>query len=245
MLVRQGDARSHEADRSLACSLAAVAGALNAVGFYKVGLYSSHMTGAVSTLADRVALGDLAGALTFLCVLTCFVAGAMVSTLLANEGHRRGLAGIHALSILAEAALLALLAAADASLPEVHQGAVFVFGMSFLMGLQNAVVTRISNARIRTTHVTGMVTDIGIEFGNLLDIALRRRRQSEARANLDKLRLHLPTVASFLAGGVLGVFAYRALGPLMLLAVSAMLAGLALPGILAGRRPSASGAPPG
>jgi uncharacterized membrane protein YoaK (UPF0700 family) len=33
----------------------------------------------------------------------------------------------------------------------------------FLMGLQNAVVTRISNARVRTTHVSGTATDIGIE----------------------------------------------------------------------------------
>ena len=243
MLVRQGDARNHEADRSLACSLAGVAGALNAVGFYKVGLYSSHMTGTISTLADRLALGEFAAALGCAGVVACFVAGAMVSALLANEGHRRGLASIYALSILAEAVLLALLAAADAWLPEVQQGIAFVFGMSFLMGLQNAVVTRISNARIRTTHVTGMVTDIGIELGNLLDIALQRRRRSEARANIDKLGLHLPTVASFLAGGITGVFAYRALGPFMLLTISAALAGLALPGILAARRPSPGSGP--
>ncbi|MEJ1975184.1 MAG: DUF1275 family protein [Acetobacteraceae bacterium] len=50
-----------EADRRLACSLAAIAGALNAAGFYAVGFYSSHMTGNTSSIADNLALGDLAG----------------------------------------------------------------------------------------------------------------------------------------------------------------------------------------
>ncbi|WP_328702730.1 YoaK family protein [Belnapia mucosa] len=209
-----------------------------------MGLYSSHMTGAVSTMADRLALGDAVGALVCLGLVAAFIAGAALSTLLANEGLRRGLAGIHALSILAEAVLLAGLAAADAWAPGFGGGFGFVLGMSALMGLQNAVVTRISNARIRTTHVTGMVTDIGIELGNLLDIALRRRRQSETAANLEKLGLHVPTVLAFFLGGVLGVFAYRAIGSGMLLAVALGLAALALPGILATRRPAASAAPP-
>ncbi|SDB47531.1 YoaK family protein [Belnapia rosea] len=238
MLVRQGDARNLQADRNLACTLALVAGALNTVGFYKIGIYSSHMTGAVSTLADRLALGDWTGAMICLGLVASFVAGAAASTLLANEGQRRGLAGIHALSIMAEAVLLCGLAAADAWAPQLWGGLGFVLGMSALMGLQNAVVTRISNARIRTTHVTGMVTDIGIELGNLLDIALRRRRRAEAAVNLEKLGLHLPTVLAFLLGGLLGVFAYREIGAGMLLAVALGLAGLALPGILATRRPA-------
>jgi len=37
--------------------------------------------------------------------------------------------------------------------------------LCFIMGLQNAVITKISHAEIRTTHVTGLVTDVGIELG--------------------------------------------------------------------------------
>ena len=233
MLIRQGDARPLAADRSLACSLALAAGALNTVGFYKIGIYSSHMPGAVSTLADRVALGDFAGALVCLGLVGAFVAGAAASTLLANGGQRRELAGIHALSIMAEAVLLAGLAAADAWAPQLWGGLGFVLGMSALMGLQNAVVTRISNARIGTTHVTEMVTDIGTELGNLLDIALRRRRRAVTAVNLEKLGVHGTMVGAFLLGGVGGVFAYREIGAGMLLLVAV---GLAVPGILATRR---------
>jgi hypothetical protein len=62
------------------------------------------------------------------------------------------------------------------------------------MGLQNAVVTRISNTRARTTHVTGMITDTGIELGNLIDVA--REGFEDAYISKSKLRLHTQTVAS-------------------------------------------------
>ncbi|HET6306028.1 MAG TPA: YoaK family protein [Rhodopila sp.] len=233
MLLRRG-----AADRQVACSLAAIAGALNAIGFFKVGLYASHMTGNISTLADHLALGDLVPAVTYLGVIGAFIAGAAVSTLLANEGQRRGVPGVHSLSLLAEAVLLGLLAGADAWLPEVHQTALFIFGMSFLMGLQNAIVTRVSDARIRTTHVTGMVTDIGIEVGSLIDVARRRRGRAETRVNLERLALHGPMVAAFFSGSILGVLAYRLAGPLALAAAALGLAALALPGIVAARAAS-------
>ena len=101
------------------------------------------------------------------------------------------------------------------------------------MGLQNAVVTRISNARVRTTHVTGMVTDIGIELGHLLDRAWRRPGSGDAAAEYDggKLLLHGVTVLAFLGGGVSGVLANRLLGPLFLFGAALLLLVLALPGI--------------
>ena len=33
--------------------------------------------------------------------------------------------------------------------------------LCFIMGLQNAVITKLSRADIRTTHITGIITDIG------------------------------------------------------------------------------------
>jgi len=137
---------------------------LNAAGFYAVGVFSSNMTVNVSSLADHLALADLAATLPHLGLVAAFVLGAAASAVLLNAGRRRGMAHIYALSILAEAALLAGLACA----------VLLSYGLSFLMGMQNVVVTRISDARVRTTHVTGMVTDIGIELGNLLDLAWHR-----------------------------------------------------------------------
>ena len=174
MLVQSGEARDGGADRRLAWSLAGIAGALNAAGFYAVGVFSSNMTGNVSSLADHLALADLAAAAPYLGLVAAFVLGAAASAVLVNAGRRRGMARIYALSILAEAALLAGLASADLWLAGAGRAALLAYGLSFLMGMQNVVVTRISDARVRTTHVTGMVTDIGIELGNLLDLAWHR-----------------------------------------------------------------------
>ena len=137
---------------------------MNAAGFYAVGVFSSNMTVNVSSLADHLALADLVATLPHLGLVAAFVLGTAASAVLLNAGRRRGMAHIYALSILAEAALLAGLACA----------VLLSYGLSFLMGMQNVVVTRISDARVRTTHVTGMVTDIGIELGNLLNLAWHR-----------------------------------------------------------------------
>ena len=218
-----------------------IAGALNTAGFYAVGLYSANMTGNVSALADHVGIGDLAAAGIYAALVATFIAGAATSTLLINAGRRRGLAGIYAFSILAEAVLLAGLGCADLWLPGVGRGPALAFGLSFLMGLQNAVVTRISDARVRTTHVTGMVTDIGIELGNLVDLRKRAGYEREVALNRDKLTLHGQTVAAFLIGGVLGVLAYRAVGALLLFGAAAALLALAAPAIMLGRRGTAQG----
>jgi uncharacterized membrane protein YoaK (UPF0700 family) len=235
MLVHQGDTRSPRADRHLAWSLAAIAGGLNAAGFYAVGLYSSNMTGNVSALADHAALGDFGAGLVFLAIVMTFICGAMVSTILINAGRRRARAGIYAFSILTEAVLLALLAAVDLWFGA-GRGALLVFGLSFLMGLQNAVVTRLSNARVRTTHVTGMVTDIGIELGNLADNAWHRGKQHVSDFNREKLVLHGQTVLSFLGGGALGVLGYRAMGGWLLFIGAGLLLAIAMPALVATRK---------
>ena len=112
-----------------------------------------------------------------------------------------------------------------------------MLGLSFLMGLQNATVTHISGARVRTTHVSGMVTDIGIELSLLFDIACGRERQVDAAATRSTFRLHAQTVLCFLAGGVAGVVIYDAIGDLILFVAGVLLVGIALEGLLdVGRR---------
>src|SRR5260370_31420904 len=54
-----GKDRSTEANRQLGFSLAFVAGATNAGGFFAVKQYTAHMSGVVSAIADQTALGDL------------------------------------------------------------------------------------------------------------------------------------------------------------------------------------------
>lgn len=83
--------------------------------------------------------------------------------------------------------------------------------LGLTMGLQNAVITKISDAQIRTTHVTGMVTDIGIELGKLV-YPKRAGDPHPVWPRLDRLGLHVLLVSAFFAGGITGALAYQAIG---------------------------------
>jgi uncharacterized membrane protein YoaK (UPF0700 family) len=94
--------------------------------------------------------------------------------------------------------------------------------LCFIMGLQNAMITKPSNAEIRTTHLTGMVTDIGIELGKLCywNAAAPARTPSSTQArplprvlaDRCKLRLLVVLVTLFFAGGVAGALGFKHLG---------------------------------
>lgn len=236
MLIRQGDARTLGADTRLACALAAVAGALNAAAFQAVGFFAANMTGNVSSLSDKLALGQWAMVALFLLIVLAFVGGGVISTLLVNVGRRHEVSSIYALSVLLEGAGLVVLGCADLWLFPAERNAVLVLGLSFLMGLQNAVVTRISGARVRTTHVSGTATDIGIEVGMLIDIARGREPRDQAGIYWQRLALHAPTVLSFLVGGVAGVWIYAHIGGYLLFVAAFALCCLAAPAVLRSQR---------
>jgi uncharacterized membrane protein YoaK (UPF0700 family) len=83
--------------------------------------------------------------------------------------------------------------------------------LCYMMGLQNAVITKISRAEIRTTHVTGLVTDIGIELGKLFYVN-PRDTENPVLANRQKLRIHALLVACFLGGGIVGALGFQHVG---------------------------------
>lgn len=240
MLIRQGDNRDERIDRWLASMLASVAGGLNAAVFHAVGFFSANMTGNVSALSSLLAYGRWLQGLGYLSIVLTFVGGAMASILVIDAGLRRGVATIYARVVIAEALLLALLWFTEVALPRPASGVpLLILGLSFLMGLQNAIVTHISDARIRTTHVSGMATDIGIELAKLTYRCRRSGEAGETEKPADKLHLHLQTIGFFLAGGVVGVLLYRLIGIGTLLVASIPLLLVGVPPVWRARQPRA------
>jgi uncharacterized membrane protein YoaK (UPF0700 family) len=99
--------------------------------------------------------------------------------------------------------------------------------LCFMMGLQNALITKISQAEIRTTHMTGIVTDLGIELGRML-YWNRDPAQPRVAANLVRLRLLLALLLGFFAGGVTGALGFRHAGYLATLPLAGLLCLLAI-----------------
>ncbi|CDY79145.1 Probable transmembrane protein [Caballeronia glathei] len=227
-----GKDRTAAGDQQLGFSLAFVAGATNAGGFLAVKQYTSHMSGVVSAIADQAALGDVALVLSGAGSLISFLLGAVCSTVLVNWGRRRHLNSQYALPLLIEASLLLCFGLLGSHLA--LWGALFVPAavalLCFIMGLQNAMVTKLSGAEIRTTHMTGIVTDIGVELGKLFywNSPWTDTATPSVQANRAKLKVHGTMLGMFLAGGILGAAGFSHIGYAATTPLAALLTALAI-----------------
>jgi len=216
--------------------LAFVAGAVNAGGFLAVHRYTSHMTGIVSSVADDLVIGSIGLALAGLVSVAAFLTGAITTTLLISWARRHGLRSKYALALLLEAALLLVFGLVGANLTSFASLLVptAVLLLCFIMGLQNAIVTKISNAEIRTTHMTGVITDLGIELGRLIywNHSQKANDIQIVRANTDKLFIHASLLGLFFFGGIAGALAFKALGFSATLPIALLLVAMALPAIV-------------
>ena len=230
-----GATRTPRRNRHLANLLAFIAGMLNSVGFVAVSVYTSHMTGMTASVADHLVLGSMSLVGIGLEAITCFVVGAAVCAVLFNWGRRRHHEARFATVLVLEALLILAFGGLADQLTWRHRDVVFVAVLCFTMGLQNAIITKISAAQIRTTHVTGMVTDIGIELGKF---AYRSRMpgQPPVRGDLGKLGMLAGLVSLFFVGGVAGASGYLALGFQVLLAPAVVLLVVAAPPLVADLR---------
>jgi uncharacterized membrane protein YoaK (UPF0700 family) len=225
--------RTGESNRRLGRSLAFVAGAANAGGFVAVGQYTSHMSGIVSSTADSLALGDIGLAGAGFASLLSFMCGAAASALMINWGKRRALRSLYAMPLMLEAMLLLAFGFLGANL-EAHR-VLFVPAtvalLCFVMGLQNAMITKISKAEIRTTHVTGLVTDMGIELGKLFywngPLAGDMREHSPVLADRGRLALLASLLAAFFCGALAGAVGFKHMGFIATVPLATVLVALA------------------
>ncbi|MCR6629557.1 MAG: DUF1275 domain-containing protein [Magnetospirillum sp.] len=226
-----GDHRTCEGNRRLGLSLAFVAGAMNAGGFMAVDQYTSHMTGVVSSIADALAIHSLTAVLTGIGSVASFVAGAAYSAILINWGRHHRTHSRYAYPLLWEAALLLVFGLMGGTL-ELKSGFVpiTVMLLCFLMGLQNAIITKISNAEIRTTHMTGIITDIGIELGKAVYVNSQQAspHYQPVHANLRRLALLLGLLSAFFVGGIAGALGFKYVGYASTLPLAGLLTVLAM-----------------
>ena len=201
MLIREGMERNQSIDIRLACLLGCVAGAMNAAAFFTVGFFSANMTGNLSTLSERIASGEYSSASTYLAILLAFILGSTCSSVLIIAGRRKT-RKIYAYALVLEASFIALVGGSDLWANKDWRVSIVVLGLAFAMGFQNAISTLISSARVRTTHVSGLITDIGIAMSRLVPGA---KTASVGAKPLDSanLQLQLVTVFSFLLGGLI------------------------------------------
>jgi uncharacterized membrane protein YoaK (UPF0700 family) len=213
----QGASRTDRHNRHLAGALAAVAGFVNSSGFLLIGTFTSHVTGNVGRMTHDVAAGKGGATALALTMIAAFFAGAFVASMAIESNAFARRATTYGALLLGEAALLASFFALAQLLPSanprVHDAEAAI--LCAAMGMQNSLVTRLSGAVVRTTHLTGVVTDLGIESARWFRylrhrVGVRSRLRltvsaaAAERPHLPKTALLATILAAFVTGGLAG-----------------------------------------
>lgn len=227
-----GRHRSDTANRHLAWYLAFVAGASNAGGFFAVHHYTSHMSGVVASMADNTALGNAALVAIGISSVVAFFSGSFLTTLFVRWAREKKMESVYALPLLVEAFLLLFFSLRGRVVAAEYDAIGLIVLLCFSMGLQNAIITKLSDAVIRTTHVTGMVTDLGIAVGRIVS-AKWKTGDVDIEHEIDTVRLLGSLIALFFVGGVAGALGFRHIGFVFTLPLAMILLMLAALPVLA------------
>jgi uncharacterized membrane protein YoaK (UPF0700 family) len=187
--------------------LCLTAGFVNVGGFISFSVLTTNVTGHVAIFADKLSQRHFDSARVVGFWMFMFLLGAFFSSLWLNKvGKNKRYA--YTVPILAEATILLLVAyfGKDFDKSSLVQTEVFAGSLLFAMGMQNALVSVISGSVVRTTHLTGMFTDLAIDLSRLT------LPNNETRQTLrPKIILKLVIISFFFLGGILGGYLYQSL----------------------------------
>lgn len=196
--------------------LAFQGGVLNAGGFLGFHRFVSHVTGLGTLVGVEWGSGHAAAAATLLIVPIFFLLGAMTSGYLVDSRLKARLKPKY---YIVFGWLFALLLAfticgfndvfGPFGASEVAPRELLALGwLCFTCGLQNGLITRASKAVIRTTHLTGLTTDLGLGLVRLMTPEFKDERSENLRATLVRAGL----IASFVGGSAAGAALFLSSG---------------------------------
>jgi uncharacterized membrane protein YoaK (UPF0700 family) len=203
MLRHIGRRRNFKHNIRLAALLCFTAGIVNAAGLFAFTVLTTNVTGHAGLLAQKLATGDLRSARMVALWLILFLAGAFFSSFCTGRAASNKLAR-YTLPLIIETVILLLVGTFGYTFDHsILKTEYFAGSLLFAMGMQNALVSTISGNVVRTTHLTGLFTDLGIELYTLISAGGKNTPGIK-----NKITLHLTIIFFFLAGGIIGGYAY-------------------------------------
>lgn len=203
MFRHPGKTRTLSDNKKIASLLSFVAGMVNVAGFLAVQRLTTNVTGHFAFFIDEIFKMHFAESFIYFLYFLFFFLGSFISNILIEVMTRVSEQYTYIIPTLIEVLLLVIVGLGGAFLI-VHQPNFIAFSLLFAMGLQNALVTRISGALVRTTHLTGLFTDLGIDISQLL--FYKEKEQQHKLRSAIKLRFRI--IFFFFVGGVLGGIFY-------------------------------------
>lgn len=203
MFRHQGKSRTLKHNLQIAVVLSFVAGIVNVTGFLSFTQLTTNVTGHFAQFIYDVANFEMWKGLIFLLFIVSFLLGSFTSGWLIAKFTENKKLNVYLLPTIIESSILISLPILSGVGVLTNDHLIVCF-MLFAMGLQNAFVTQISNAVVRTTHLTGLFTDLGIDVAQLLFLKLHPN-QIKLKANI-KLRIYI--ILLFFSGGLAGGFLF-------------------------------------
>ncbi|MFM7022296.1 MAG: YoaK family protein [Flavobacteriales bacterium] len=197
MFRHKGNTRTLQHNLRLASLLSFVAGIVNVAGFLSVQRMTTNVTGHFAFLVDEVLhLNFWTGFIFFMYIFSFFL-GSFCSKFIVELVARKNDNLIYVIPTVIESILL-FSAAACGQFLVLNNANLLVCSLLFIMGLQNSLVTTISNSVVRTTHLTGLFTDLGIELSQLFFYKLKEQKEQLHSS----IKLRLTIISFFFLGGL-------------------------------------------
>jgi uncharacterized membrane protein YoaK (UPF0700 family) len=222
MFRHQGKTRTLKHNLQVASLLSFVAGSVNVIGFLSVQHLTTNVTGHFAFFADELFELHTWQAFIYFLYILCFLSGAFVSNFIVEVTSKKSERNVFTLPVMLECIILFSIAVTGDSFVGGHTDLI-ACSLLFAMGLQNSLVTQISNSVVRTTHLTGLFTDLGIELSQLLFYKTTEQRQKLASS----IKLRLLIIFFFFTGGLCGGVFYSVMSiQSLFISAGVLLAGL-------------------
>lgn len=205
MFRHKGKNRTYKHNMLLAALLSANAGLINVTGVLSIGILTTNVTGHFAFFAEELTQGQYKLALNFLLFILSFLFGSFFSSLLTEFLDQKDKKSSHALPISIEIVILFVMGSYLYYSDEQISSTIIASILLFAMGMQNSLVTQISESTVRTTHLTGLFTDLGIELSQLFFHSNVLDKQKLVKS----IKLRLTIILFFLLGGITGGYLFN------------------------------------
>lgn len=204
MFKHKGVRRTHIHNVRLAVLLSLTAGLVNGESFLGFSVLTTNVTGHAALFAEKLSIKDWQSSWIIAFWMILFLAGAFFSSFVIDViGKNQQYSNLIPISleiiILSVAALIG-----DYYKSQIFSLHLIAGSVLFAMGMQNALVSMISKSVVRTTHLTGTFTDLGIEIAQLKFVKETHKKELKSRINLKVL-----IIFSFILGAILGAYIFR------------------------------------
>jgi uncharacterized membrane protein YoaK (UPF0700 family) len=179
--------------------LSFVAGIVNVAGFLAVQKLTTNVTGHFAFFVDEVFKLNFWNGFIYFFYIFFFFLGSFVSSYLVELISQKTERNMYVFPTSIEILILLSIGFFGENLI-LENPNIIAYSLLFAMGLQNSLVTKISNATVRTTHLTGLFTDLGIELSQLFFY-----KEPKMKHTLySSIKLRLTIISFFFVGGVIG-----------------------------------------